>query len=242
VNPERTRVALVSGSVRGLGLAVARRLVRKGWRVHVTWRSSASRAEVLIPEFDGRVHRADLEDEEETRALVAKVLERDGRMDAFVHAVGEFSVAPLESTGAAEVRRLLENNVLSAVHAYDAARDALRRSRGAALFFGVAGLEGLRGRREAAAYAAAKSALLVLVRSWALEEASHGVRVNLVSPGIVPHADAAPETRDPKRLSRIPLGFAGTPEDVAAAAEFLLSDDARHVTGVDLPVAGGWML
>ncbi len=242
MNPERPRVALVSGSVRGLGLAVARRLARKGWHVHVTWRSSASRAEVLIPEFDGRVHRADLEDEEETRALVKKVLARDGRLDAFVHAVGEFSVAPLETTGAAEVRRLLENNVLSAVHAFDAARQALRAARGAALFFGVAGLEGLRGRREAAAYAAAKSALLVLVRSWALEEAPHGVRVNLVSPGIIPHADAAPETRDPQRIARIPMGFAGTPEDVAAAAEFLLSDDARHVTGVDLPVAGGWML
>lgn len=236
------RVALVSGSVRGLGLAVARRLARAGYKVHVTWRSSAARADVLVPEFDGRVHRADLEDEDETRALVEAVLARDGRLDAFVHAVGEFSSGSLATTTASEVRRLLENNVLSAVNAFDAARDALRARRGAALFFGVAGLEGLRGRREAAAYAAAKSALLVLVRSWALEEAVHGVRVNLVSPGIVPHPDAAPETNDPRRIARIPLGFAGTPEDIAAAAEFLLSDDARHVTGVDLPVAGGWML
>lgn len=236
------RIALVSGSVRGLGLAVARRLLRAGYKVHVTWRSSAARADVLVPEFEGRVHRADLEDEDETRALVAAVVERDGRLDAFVHAVGDFAAGPLASTTAAEVRRLLENNVLSAVNAFDAAREPLRASRGAALFFGVAGLEGLRARREAAAYAAAKSALLVLVRSWALEEAAHGVRVNLVSPGIVPHADAAAETKDPARQARIPLGFVGTPEDIAAAAEFLLSDDARHVTGVDLPVAGGWML
>lgn len=232
----------MSGSVRGLGLAVARRLARAGYAVHVTWRSSAARADVLVPEFEGRVHRADLEDEDETRALVESVLVRDGRLDAFVHAVGEFTAGPLASTSAAEVRRLLENNVLSAVNAFDAARAPLRARRGAALFFGVAGLDGLRGRREAAAYAAAKSALLVLVRSWALEEAPFGVRVNLVSPGIVPHPDAAPETHDPRRVARIPLGFAGTPEDVAAAAEFLLSDDARHVTGVDLPVAGGWML
>lgn len=223
-------------------MAVARKLVTDGYAVHVTWRSSASRAEVLVPEFDGRVHRADLEDEDETRALVAAVIERDGRLDAFVHAVGEFSSAPLESTPAAEVRRLLENNVLSAVNAFDAARSALRASRGSALFFGVAGLEGLRARRESAAYAAAKSALLVLVRSWALEEAAHGVRVNLVSPGMVPHEGAAPETNDPARIARIPLGFAGTPEDIAAAASFLISDEARHVTGVDLPVAGGWML
>jgi NAD(P)-dependent dehydrogenase (short-subunit alcohol dehydrogenase family) len=242
VEGSHQRVALVSGSVRGLGLAVARRLVRDGYRVHVTWRTSAARADVLVPEFDGRVHRADLEDEDETRVLVDAVLTRDGQLDAFVHAVGDFSAAPLASTSAAQVRRLLESNVLSAVHAFEAAREPLRASRGAALFFGVAGLEGLRGRRESAAYAAAKSALLVLVRSWALEEAVHGVRVNLVSPGIVPHADAAPETRDPRRIARIPLGFAGTPADIAAAASFLLSDEARHVTGVDLPVAGGWML
>lgn len=228
--------------MRGLGLAIARRLVQDGYDVHVTWRSSASRAEVLVPEFEGRVHRADLEDEDETRALVESVLERDGRLDAFVHAVGEFSAAPLATTTAAEVRRLLENNVVSAVNAFDAAREALRASGGSALFFGVAGLEGMRARRESAAYAAAKSALLVLVRSWALEEAVHGVRVNLVSPGMIPHEDAAPETKDPKRIARIPLGFAGTPEDIASAASFLLSDAARHVTGVDLPVAGGWML
>ncbi|MBL8862263.1 MAG: SDR family oxidoreductase [Planctomycetes bacterium] len=236
------RVALVSGSVRGIGLAVARRLARSGARVHVTWRSSAARADALSAEFEGRVHRADLEDEDETRALIEAVLARDGRLDAFVHAVGEFSAGPLATTRAAEVRRLLENNVLSAVHAFDAAREPLRAARGAALFFGVAGLEGLRGRREAAAYAAAKSALLVLVRSWALEEAAHGVRVNLVSPGVIPHEGAAAQTHDEARAARIPLGFAGTPEDVAAAAEFLLSDDARHVTGVDLPVAGGWLL
>lgn len=236
------RVVLVSGAVRGLGLAVARRLARSGARVHVTWRSSASRAEVLVPEFEGRVHRADLEDEDEARALVESVLEKDGRLDTFVHAVGEYSSGPLATTGAAEVRRLLENNVLSAVHAFDAAREPLRETRGAALFFGVAGLDGLRGRRESAAYAAAKSALLVLVRSWALEEAPHGVRVNLLSPGMIPHDGANPETSDPARIARIPMGFAGTPEDVAAAAEFLLSDDAKHVTGVDLPVAGGWQL
>ena len=105
----------------------------------------------------------------------------------------------------------------------------------------MAGLAGLRGRREAAAYAAAKSALCVLVRSWALEEAAHGVRVNLLSPGIVPHADAAAETRDPARAERVPLGRAGTPEEIAAAAAFLLGDGASYCTGVDLEVAGGWM-
>src|SRR5438876_445034 len=84
-------------------------------------------------------------------------------------------------------------------------------ARGHAVFFGTSGLAGFRARRATAAYAAAKSALFVLVKSWALEEAPHGVTVNLVSPGHVPHAGAHPDTLDEERLRAIPLGRPGTP-------------------------------
>jgi NAD(P)-dependent dehydrogenase (short-subunit alcohol dehydrogenase family) len=137
---------------------------------------------------------------------------------------------------------MFQSNVTTAFHVFGAARPALRASRGCALFFGVAGLDALRGRRDTALYAAAKSALLVLVRSWALEEGPHGVRVNAVSPGVVPHAAADAMTLDPALHARIPLGRAGTPEEIARAALFLCSDDARYTTGTDLAVSGGWLL
>ncbi len=234
-------MALVSGGVRGLGLATARELARRGLRVHIGWRSSESAARALEREFPGRLQRADLEQEDGARALVAAVLARDGRLDVLVHAVGEFGAGPLDALAPAGLRALFENNVASAHACFGAAREALRASRGAALFFGTAGLTGLRGRREAAAYTAMKSALLVLVRSWALEEAPHGLRVNLLSPGIVPHEHAAPETLDPARLARVPLGRAGTPEEIARAAAWLVSPEASYVTGTDLEVAGGWL-
>jgi 3-oxoacyl-[acyl-carrier protein] reductase len=110
------------------------------------------------------------------------------------------------------------------------------------VFFGTSGLAGLRARRSTAPYAAAKSALFVLVKSWALEEAPHGVTVNLVSPGHVPHEGAHPDTLDPERLAKIPLGRPGSPDDVARAVAFLCSDDARYTTGTELLVSGGWML
>jgi NAD(P)-dependent dehydrogenase (short-subunit alcohol dehydrogenase family) len=84
--------------------------------------------------------------------------------------------------------------------------------------------------------------LLVLVRSWSLEEAAHGVRVNMVSPGVVPHPDADQETLDPAILAKVPLPGATTPGDLANAVRWLCSAEARHVTGVDLPVAGGFAL
>jgi 3-oxoacyl-[acyl-carrier protein] reductase len=68
------------------------------------------------------------------------------------------------------------------------------------------------------------------------------VRVNLISPGLVPHEHADETTLDPRRQARVPAGRAGTPEEIASAALFLCSDGARYITGADLPVAGGWML
>lgn len=239
-NPQ-TPVALVTGGVRGLGLATARELAARGSRVHVVWRSSAALARALEPEFGARLHRADLAVEGAARGLVERVLAVDGRLDQLVHAVGEFSAGRLDELESGALRALFASNVESAAALFGAARPALRESRGAALFFGTAGLSGLRARRETAAYAAVKSALCVLVRSWALEEAPHGLRVNLVSPGVVPHEHAAPQTLDPALLARLPFGRPGTPEELARAAAWLVSREASYVTGSELEVAGGWL-
>jgi 3-oxoacyl-[acyl-carrier protein] reductase len=238
----REKVALVTGSARGLGLAVARHLRERGERVHVTWRTEGEGARALRAEFGPRAHRADLDDPREAEALVATVLAADGRLDHAVHAVGEYLSGPLEAATSAELRRMLASNVETAFTFFGAARAALRASRGRAVFFGTSGLDGLRARRTTAAYAAAKSALFVLVRSWAVEEAPHGVTVNLVSPGHVPHPHAHADTLDPALLAAIPLGRPGTPQDVARAVAFLCSDEASYTTGGELLVSGGWML
>ncbi|MDZ4775036.1 MAG: SDR family oxidoreductase [Planctomycetota bacterium] len=236
------RVVLVTAAARGLGLAVARAFKVRGDSVHVSWRSSSAAVPLLQREF-GRefVHRVDLARATDAEQLVAEVVALEGRLDVLVHPVGEFKAGSLERATPNDAAHMFESNVTTAMHVFAAARAALRGCRGNALFFGVAGLDSLRGRRDTALYAAAKSALLVLVRSWALEEGAHGVRVNAVSPGVIPHADADPLTLDAKLHARIPLGRAGTPEDIARAALFLCSDEARYVTGVDLPVSGGWL-
>src|SRR5262245_16645195 len=239
---ESGRVALVTGSARGLGLATARHLRARGDRVHVTWRSAGETADALRREFGERAHRADLLVPADAAALVAGVLAADGKLDYAVHAVGEYVSAPLLETALADLARMLRSNVESAFVLFDALRPALRAAQGRAVFFGTSGLPGLRARRRTAAYAASKSALQVLVRSWALEEAPHGVTVNLVSPGHVPHAHAHPDTLDTERLAAIPLGRPGTPEDVARAVAFLCSDEASYTTGTELLVSGGWFL
>jgi 3-oxoacyl-[acyl-carrier protein] reductase len=240
-NPRRDAVSLVTGSARGIGLAVARHLAARGDRVHVVWRTPGRAAEALADEFGARAHRADLEHADEARALVQAVLRAEGRLDHLVHAVGEYVAGPLEEATPADLRRMLASTAESGLGLFQAARPALRIARGRAVFFGCSGLAGLRGRRETALFAAAKSALLVLVRSWAREVAPHGVTVNMVSPGHVPHPDAHPDTLDPARLARIPAGRAGRPEDLARATAFLCSVVASYTSGTDLLVTGGCM-
>lgn len=235
-----TRVVLVTGSVRGLGLEIARSFAQRGDRVYVTWRTSKQLTARLESEFTGRVVRLDLLDRDSTFACVKRIMESEGQLDHVVQCAGEYLAKPLAETSTAELTGLWRSNVETSLHLMEAARAALRESRGTAVFLGCAGLEGLRARRSVAGYAAAKSALCVLVRSWALEEGSHGVRVNLVSPGIIPHEHAAEDTHDAELHSAIPLGAPGTPADVAQACLWLSSDQAAHITGVNLPVTGGW--
>lgn len=235
---EKSRpVALVTGSARGIGLGVAKELSTRGWRTHVVWRSTEGQLEERFPT---RVHRADLVIEEDCRRLVSEVLERDGRLDGVVHAMGEYLAGPLEGLGSVDFARMLENNATSAFLLATATRQPVRKARGSYVFFGCAGVESLRARPEAAAYAAAKTALLVLVRSLALEESAFGVRVNMISPGLVPHEHASADTH--ALADRIPLGRPGTELDLAHAVTWLMSSEADHVTGQNLDVAGGWLL
>lgn len=236
------KVSLVTGGARGLGLAVARELARRGDEVYVAWRSENESSRALAREFEANALRCDCESEREVAVLVETILAREGRLDHVVHAVGEYESGPLELLAPATLRRLLSNNVESAFLVARAARAPLRSARGALVLFGCTGLEGLRAKREVAAYAAAKSALVVLARSLAQEEGPHGVRVNVVSPGMIPHPHAADDTFDPKHAARIPLGRFGTPEEIAAAVAWLLSDEARYVTGANLEVGGGFTL
>lgn len=240
MNDETARpVAIITGSARGIGLGVAKDLASRGWRTHAVYRSRERLAE-LEERFPGRVHEADLTRSEDCRRLVSSVLERDGRIDGVVHSVGEYEAGPLEGFDDETFDRLIQSNLTSAFRLTTAVRQSLRDANGSLVYFGCAGLDSLRARSDAAAYVTAKTGLLVFMRSIAKEEAAFGVRANMVSPGLVPHADSSADTQS--LASDVPLGRPGTPEDVAQAVAYLLSAEAAHVTGQNLEVAGGWML
>lgn len=235
------RVALVTGGVRGIGLACARELAVRGYEVWVGWRSSEQRAARLAPEFGGRMLRADLAEPSEAERLAAELAARRPALDAWIHCAGDYHAGPLDSVDASLLAALWSSNVATFHNTWRALRPALRARGARVLAFGAPGLSGLRARREAAGYAAVKSALVVLVRSLAVEEAAHGVTFHVLSPGLVPHDAAHAQTLDPRMVERVPQRRTASPAEIARCAAWLLSDDALHATGSELVVAGGWM-
>ncbi|MFT7668914.1 MAG: 3-oxoacyl-[acyl-carrier protein] reductase [Planctomycetota bacterium] len=234
-------VTLVTGSSRGLGREIANQFQERGDKIHVVWCTDGDRGAELQEDFRGRSHRHDLTEERAAETLVERILQIDGKLDHVVHCVGDYFSANLAETSIADWRHLFESNLATAIQLAGAVRAPLRESGGSLVFFCCAGVEGLRARRSSAAYAAMKTALMVFARSLALEEASHGVRINTISPGLIPHDEAHPDTCNEELYKAVPLGRAGTVEEVAAAALWLSSEGASYAVGVDLQVAGGWL-
>ncbi len=236
-------VALVTGSTRGIGLAIVQRLAADGYRVALNHRAdeiAAARAlsRVRAAGTEACCIRADVSDPDAAAALVESVVERWGRLDALVNNVGPMIERSASKTTPAQWRAMMAGNVDSAVFVTSAALTALRENRGAVVNLGSLNVEHARGADDHAAYNAAKAALVVMTRSWARSEGEHGVRCNMVSPGIIDTGNLPPGTGD-AMAERIPLGRLGRPDDVAEAVSWLLSDRAGYVSGAVLTVAGG---
>ena len=172
---------------------------------------------------------------------LATELHASGGLDALVLTPGAIRRGRAETLEVSALTDLWRDNVEGPWRVWSALRPALRARRGSVVGFTCVDLEGLKAKRHIAAYAAAKSAWLVLLRSAAQEEAAHGVRLNAIAPGWIAHPGAESATRD-FDPARVPLGRLGTPEDVARAAVWLCSPEAAYVTGAQLDVAGGFGL
>ena len=228
-----TPVALITGGGTGLGLATGLELVRRGYAVHAAGLDTE-------PALDGSgitFHTVDVTDE----AAVTTLAGRFSRLDALVNAAGIILHQGREHT-VEGFRKVVDVNLNGSQLAITATRDALVAARGSVVNF--ASMWSYFGSPGNPAYSASKGAIVSLTRSYAVTLAAEGVRVNAVAPGWIQTRMAATAMNDPVRRDaitrRIPLGFWGEPHDVAMAAAFLLSADARYITGAVLPIDGGY--
>lgn len=242
------RVALVTGSTRGVGLAIARRLGQDGCRIALNYRADEAGAhkavaalQALCPQVVAL--RADVADPAAARGLVEDVHRRFGRLDVLVNNAGPFLSRPAIETTDEEWRAMLDANLGSA---FSCTREALKIMRqaggGCIVNIGALNVESSPvGVFEAPAYYAAKAGLMMLTRQLARSEAPWGIRVNAVNPGFIEtEAYGAFDEADKADWAKmIPLGRFGRPEEVAEAVSFLASERAAYTTGAILHVHGG---
>ncbi|MCY3003057.1 MAG: SDR family oxidoreductase [Planctomycetota bacterium] len=246
------RVCFVTGAASGIGAAVSRALVSEGARVVLADLDRAG-AERLARELGPGALALQLDvrrEEDWERAFEAS--ERTfGRLDGLVHCAGISAGSPLVDTELSEWRRVLETNLDGA---FLAVRAALRRLAGGGSIVLIGSASGIRPAAGAAAYSASKAALAMLARTAAKEARERKLRVNVVSPAGVKTAlwrqmpffvelvrQHGSEDAAFAALCGPGERFA-EPGEVAAAVLFLLSDAAAHLTGVELPVDGGYTL
>jgi NAD(P)-dependent dehydrogenase (short-subunit alcohol dehydrogenase family) len=245
------RTALVTGGATGIGAAITERLASDGMNVFVVQRDT-SKAEAGQQRFDrhvaaDRIHVAvyDLSTGNGCADAVAECISRFAALDVLVNNAGlsgEAVVGPLSQCSDAQIDRIIDTNLKAPLRL---AREGLRYlTIRKGVIVNISSVAELQAQAEAAAYVASKAGLGGLTRALALDLAAQGVRVVGLAPGDI----ATQTSRDPgfaakrKHITfgkRVPMGFAAEPEDVADAVAWIVSDQARYVTGSTIVIDGG---
>lgn len=241
------KVALVTGSARGIGAAIAERLAADGAAVAVNYSKSRKEAEGVaerIRRAGGKaaVLEADVGQRSQAWALVQATVSELGRLDILVNNAAIVSWRPIEQVDDAHVRSHFAVNVEGPIATTQAAIPHFPKDGGGRVI-NISSIITTTPIPNNTVYAATKGALDAMTRVWALELAPRGVTVNVVSPGLT-DTDAVkenlPDEMKPLLIARTPLGRMGTPSDIADAVAFLASPDARWITGHVLVATGGF--
>jgi NAD(P)-dependent dehydrogenase (short-subunit alcohol dehydrogenase family) len=246
-----SKVAIVTGSSRGIGAATARLLATRGYAVCVNYRSNEQAALLVLRELlnggaSAIAVRADVATESEVNDLFQTVDRELGAVTALVNNAGiVLPQARLEDMDANRVNQVLATNVTSA---FLCCREAVRRmstrhgGQGGVIVNVSSAASRIGSAGEYIDYAASKGAIDTLTRGLSLEVAAEGIRVNCVRPGFIytqMHASGGEPNRVDRLKDSVPLKRGGTPEEIAHAIAWLLSDEAAYCTGTFVDCAGG---
>lgn len=239
------RVALIAGGVRGIGRALALRLARQGWAIASCYRNSEKAAGTLRSELQAMgtpelCLRADVSDAAAAEALVCKVEDHFGRVDALINCVGSYHRISLMEESVEGWHAMFDDNLHPVFYLTRAAAPGMiRRGWGRIVNFSMVNADQLAGQPFVTAHYIAKLGVLALTRSFAKLLAPHGITANSIAPGFIDSGSVPREILE-QSFQSIPVGYLGSPEDAVSAVCYLLSEDARYVNGTNIHVSGGW--
>ncbi|UOQ56913.1 SDR family oxidoreductase [Leucobacter allii] len=244
------RVALVTGATSGIGIVIAEQLRERGLRVAVTGRSAERGREVERRLGPGaRFLRADLTETGAAAEVVARTVAEFGRLDVAVNNAAIDHTNELLEVGEEEIRRTFETNTFAAMNLLIAAARQMREQGDGGSIVNVTSRLASIGVPTMGVYSASKGAMLAFTKAAAIDLAPHDIRVNAVAPGMTrtplyqEWLDGLPDPEGEARrvAEAIPLGRIAEPADVAAVVAFLASPEAAYLTGVSIPVEGGYL-
>lgn len=246
-----SRIALVTGSSRGIGAATARKLSQMGYSVCINYRSDESAAQSILADLEKHAAdviavRADVAREDDVQRLFSTIDEQLGRLTLLVNNAGIVTKQTrVDEMYADRINHVLMTNVTSA---FICSREAIRRmstkygGSGGSIVNVSSAASRIGSAGEYVDYAASKGAIDTLTKGLSLEVADEGIRVNCVRPGFIythMHADGGEPDRVDRLKSSIPVGRGGSPEEIANVICWLASDEASYCTGAVIDCAGG---
>ena len=234
------KVAVVTGSAKGLGKSIALTLADRGYTLVIHYRKSRSEAQEVLGKIKKRSPRsilvnADLSWESEVKKMFAQIFAKLKRVDLLVNNVGGFLYKKFSQMTTSEFRGLIESNVYSTLFCSRAVLPVMRKQKsGQIINIGVVGAERLNLLEKSAPYFYAKHGVYMLTKMMAYEEAVNGIHVNMISPASLDTAIF--------KSSDFPMGRSVRYDDVVKALLFLISADAYYINGANIEVAGGFIL
>jgi len=240
------KVALVTGSARGIGRAIALKLAEAGADVAVNDIASAAEAlEDVVKEIESTGRRAmavtaDVSSSEDVARMVESVISKFSRVDILVNNAGVTRDGLVMRMSDEDWNTVLNVDLKSAFLCTRAVLRPMLKQRWGRIV-SIASIVGIHGNAGQANYSAAKAGVIAFTRSVAKEVASRGITANAIAPGYIDTkmTQSLDDKQSQELLKRIPVGYAGTPRDVAEAVAFLASEEARYITGQVLGVDGG---